>query len=312
MIWVLIAVGIAVGIAAMVFGVRLFQIKRQLHNITAQLDDRTSGKTEKKITVSLIDSDLNVLAAAMNRSLNMQKKLRIEVRCNDLQLKDSIANLSHDLRTPLTSILGYLQLSRNVSCSAEKRDDYLQIVDDKAHVLKAMINGLYELSVLDVKETPLKKEKFDLTLLTTDVLAGQYEIFKKYGIDLKVNLPDYPVWIVGDRVACTRIIQNLFNNTIRYAKEKAEIFLKKDNSYAFLSICNPAPNLTQDDTEHLFERFYTADKSRNSGGSGLGLYIVKKLLTQMDGNINASLKNQTLCLTVGLPSAGISGSSGSV
>lgn len=297
MIWILIAVSTA----AIVFGIRLFHIKRQLRNITVQLLERTNGSTEKKVTVSLIDGDLSELAAAINRSLNLQKKLRIEVRRNDLQLKDSIANLSHDLRTPLTSILGYLQLSRNPKCSAEKQKDYLQIMDDKTHALKSMIDSLYELSILDVKETTLKIEKLDLNMLVTDVLAGQYALFQDCGIDLKVNLPDYPILISGDLVACTRIVQNLLNNTIRYAKERAEIVLTKSDSYALLSIHNPAPDLSQDDVDHLFERFYTADRSRKSSGTGLGLYIVKTLLAQMGGNIKASLTTQNLCLTINLP-----------
>ncbi len=298
MIWILVAVCIA----AIAFCIRLFQIKRQLHNIIAQLDDHINEKSEKKITVSLIDGDLNKLVATINRSQNLQKKLRIEVRRNDHELKDSIANLSHDLRTPLTSILGYLQLSRNLDCPAKKQEEYLQIVHDKAHALESMINGLYELSVLDVKETVLKKEKLDLNLLLADVLAGQYELFPKIGIDLNVSLPDYPIWIIGDRMACTRIIQNLLNNTTRYAREKTEITLEKDNSCALLSICNPAPNLAKEDAEHLFERFYTADKSRNSSGTGLGLYIVKTLLEQMNGNVIAAfLNNQILCIKIELP-----------
>lgn len=296
----MVLVLIAVCIAAIVFGVRLFQIKRQLNGITSQLDDRTDDKTEKKITVSLIDSDLSKLAAAINRNLDLQKKLRIDVRRNDLQLKDSIANLSHDLRTPLTSILGYLQLTRNPYCSADKREEYLKIVNDKAHALKTMINGLYELSVLDIKEMPLKKEKLDLNLITTDILAGQYELFQKLRIELKVNLPDHPIWILGDRLACTRIIQNLLNNATRYAKDHAEISLENSGSYAILSICNPAPNLTQKDMEHLFERFYMADKSRNSSGSGLGLYIVKTLLAKMEGKIaDVSLNGHIFRIKVG-------------
>ncbi|MBC3886771.1 sensor histidine kinase [Acetobacterium paludosum] len=296
MIWILIATCIT----TVMFGVRLFRIKQQLRKITTQLHDRTSGSTEKKVTVSLIDNDLNKLAAAINRNLKLQKSLRIEVRRNDLQLKDSIANLSHDLRTPLTSILGYLQLSRNPECPVEKREDYLKTVDDKAHALKAMINSLYELSVLDVNETLLNEEKFDLNILVTDVLVGQYELFQKHGISLQVNLPDYPIWISGDHVACTRIVQNLLNNTILYANEKADIVLTKEDAYAILSIRNPAPNLSQDDIDHLFDRFYTADKSRKSSGTGLGLYIVKTLLTKMKGKIvGISLNNQILCIEVG-------------
>lgn len=290
---------IAAWIVAAAFGIRLFQIKRQLHHMTVQLDERTGGKTEKKITVSLIDGNLNELAAAMNRSLKMQKELRTEVWRKDRQLKESIANLSHDLRTPLTSILGYLQLFRAPDCSAEKREDYLRIIDDKAHVLKALINSLYELSVLDIRH--LKKEELDLNLLLSDVLAGQYELFHKSGITLTVKLPDFPVRISGDRVACTRILQNLLNNTIRYAQKSAEILLEERESCAFLSICNSAPDLTQEDAEHLFDRFYTADKSRAGGGTGLGLSIVKSLLLQMGGTIEASFRDQILCLAIRLP-----------
>ncbi|HEX3026648.1 MAG TPA: HAMP domain-containing sensor histidine kinase [Clostridia bacterium] len=295
MIWLLIAACIT----AAVFGIRLFQIKRQLNHIKVQLDERTAGKTEKKITVSLIDGNLIELAAAINRSLITQKELRTEVWRKDRQLKDSIANLSHDLRTPLTSILGYLQLFRDPDCPSEKRNDYLRIIDDKAHVLKTLINDLYELSVLDTRE--LNKEDLDLNLLLSDVLAGQYELFHKSGIVLNVKLPDSPVWTSGDRVACIRILQNLLNNTIRYAQKSAEIVLEKKESHAFLSICNSSPNLTQEDVEHLFDRFYTADKSRTGGGTGLGLSIVKDLLLQMGGTVEATYRNNNLCLTIQLP-----------
>lgn len=296
MIWLFLAAAIT----AVVLGVRLFRVKRQLRTIAKQLDERTGEKTGKIVTVSLIDNDLNSLAAAVNRSLNLQKQLRIGVRRNDLRLKDSIANLSHDLRTPLTSILGYLQLARESGCTAERREEYLKTADGKAHELKSMINSLYELSVLDVTETPLKCEHFDLNLLLTDVLAGQYGIFQALGINLKVNLPDRPMQIVGDRVACTRVIQNLLNNASRYAKERAEVFLESDGSFALLSVANPAPNLTEEDAGHLFERFYTADRSRSGGSSGLGLYIVKTLLEKMDGKVtDVSLTDRTLRIQVG-------------
>lgn len=285
--------------AAAVFGVRLFRVKRQMRQIAAQLDERTNETNGKKITISLIDGDLNRLAASINRNLDLQKKLRIEVRRNDLRLKNSIANLSHDLRTPLTSIIGYLQLARDSDCAADMREEYMKTADAKAHVLKSMINSLYELSVLDVTETPLKCEHLDLNLLLSDVLAGLYELFQKLGIDMKVKLPDYPIRITGDRVACARVIQNLLNNAARYAKGNVQITLKKHGSYALLSVANPAPNLKEEDVEHLFERFYTADHSRSSGSSGLGLTIVKSLLEKMDGKVaDVSLTNQTLCIEV--------------
>lgn len=295
MIWISIAAGAAV----IAFGFRLFRIKRQLRSITNQLNERIEGGTEKKMTVSLVDGDLNTLAGTINHSLDLQRELRIEVQRNDLQLKDSIANLSHDLRTPLTSIIGYMQLAQNLDCPPAKQGDYLRIVDDKAHTLKLMINNLYELSVLDIGGKPFKREELDLNLLLTDVLAGQYELFRNLGIDLKVDLPAYPIWISGNRTACTRIIQNLLDNTLHYAKEEAEVSLEKGNSHALLSIRNLAPNLTQEDTGHLLERFYTADKSRRDDGTGLGLYIVQALLGRMDGEIaDVSLNHQVLCIRV--------------
>lgn len=289
-------------IAACILGIRLFRLKRQLHHVTTQLNERTSEETEKIVTVALMDDDLSKLASAINRNLELQKKLRINVRRNDLQLKASIANLSHDLRTPLTSILGYLQLSRNPGCPVEKHEEYLKIADDKAHILKSMINSLYELSVLDVRETPLKTERLDLNLLLGDVLAGQYEFFQKLGIALDVHLLDHPAWITGDPVACTRIVQNLLNNALHHAKKFVRINVKEYESYVFLSVCNPAPDLKTEDINHLFERFYTADQSRSSGGSGLGLYIVKTLLEKMNGKVaDISLDGHILRIEVGFP-----------
>lgn len=265
-----------------------------------QLEERTDGKTEKKVTVALVDRDPSKLAAAVNHNLDFQRKLRIDTRRSDLQLKDSIANLSHDLRTPLTSTLGYLQLSRNPGCPEEKREKYLKTAEDKAHSLKSMINNLYELSVLDVREASLKTGAMDLNLLLGDVLADQYESFQKLGISFDIHLPNHPVRISGDRVACTRIIQNLLNNASRYAEENVEITLEESGSHAFLSVRNAAPNLREEDIGHLFERFYTADKSRSNGGSGLGLTIVKTLLEKMNGKVaEVSLKEHILTIKVG-------------
>ncbi len=267
-----------------------------------QLEERTDGKTEKKVTVALVDRDPSKLAAAVNHNLDFQRKLRIDTRRSDLQLKDSIANLSHDLRTPLTSTLGYLQLSRNPGCPEEKREKYLKTAEDKAHSLKSMINNLYELSVLDVREASLKTGAMDLNLLLGDVLADQYESFQKLGISFDIHLPNHPVRISGDRVACTRIIQNLLNNASRYAEENVEITLEESGSHAFLSVRNAAPNLREEDIGHLFERFYTADKSRSNGGSGLGLTIVKTLLEKMNGKVaEVSLKEHILTIKVGFP-----------
>ena len=288
------------GILALASGIRLLRLKKQLRDITVQLEERTDGKSEKKITVALVDRDLSKLAAAVNHNLDFQRKLRIDIRRSDLQLKDSIANLSHDLRTPLTSILGYLQLSRNPGCPEEKREKYLKIAEDKAFSLESMINNLYELSVLDVRETSLKTEEMDLNLLLGNVLANQYESFQKLGVSFDVRRPDHPVRISGDPVACTRIIQNLLNNASRYAGGNVGIILEESGSHALLSVRNAAPNLREEDIGHLFERFYTADKSRNNSGSGLGLPIVKTLLEKMNGKVaEVSLKKHILTIKVG-------------
>lgn len=298
MIWILFGVVTA----AFILGVHLFRLKQQLHDITAQLEDRTYEKSEKKVTVALFDKDLTQLAAAINRNLDLQKKLRIDVWHNDLQLKDSIANLSHDLRTPLTSILGYLQLSRDAKCEPDKREEYLKIVDDKAHNLKNMVESLYELSILDVKETPLKCEELDLNLLLSDILAGYYTLFQKRAIALQVRLPDHAVWIKGDEIAYKRIIHNLLNNASCYGEEKVSISLEDNGKNAVLSISNPAPNIRQEDVDHLFERFYTADKSRSTSGSGLGLYIVKTMVEKMNGKVlNVFLDKQVLYIEISFP-----------
>lgn len=298
MIWILVVICMV----ASILGIHLFRLKRQLQDITSQLEDRTREGGEKKITVALIDRNLCELATAINRNLDLQKKLRIDVGRKDLALKDSIANLSHDLRTPLTSILGYLQLSQDPKCLPDQHEEYLKIVDAKAHNLKSMIDNLYELSILDVKETPLKKEKLDLNLLLSDILAGQYALFQKRGITLQVSIPDHAIWINGDCMACKRIIQNLLNNASRYAENNVSIILEDHKTDAVLSISNPAPNIREEDVGHLFERFYTADKSRSSSGSGLGLYIVKTMLEKMNGKIlNVFLDNQILYIKISFP-----------
>lgn len=298
MVWI----ALAAVLAALFLLIRILVIKRQLRKITLQIEERTSGNSAQKINISLFDRDLTSLAASINSSLSEQKNLRIEVRRNDQQLKDSIANLSHDLRTPLTSILGYLQLAEEAKCPAEKKSEYLEVVSAKAHLLKKMIDNLYDLSVFELRDLPPKIEKIDLNLLLTEILAGQYALFQNQGIKLFLEQPKTPVFIAADSMMCTRIIQNLLQNAARYAQDETHIQLAADSAHAILSVSNPAPGLSQKDVEHLSERFYTSDQSRSNGHTGLGLYIVKTLLERINGKIICiSLENHILKIVIAFP-----------
>lgn len=260
------------------------QIKRQIRNLSKQMTDLTTGKSEKMLDISLVDKDIEQLAAVLNQYNEKQRQ--------------SIANISHDLRTPLTVILGHLQLLKKENLSAGQTQR-IETIYNKAERMKALIQTFYDVSVIDAKEVTPVREDFNLTNLLINLITENAPALEAKGISPVIGLPNHSVYLHSDYGMVERIFQNLIINAIRYSSGSIKIDLKqgKEKSAIFI-IENPIDSKVEIDPNRLFERFYTGDKSRHNSGTGVGLAVVKLLTDKLGGNVFAKIENDTLTISL--------------
>lgn len=274
----------------------VYYLKTQIKSMGKQLENISEGKTEKKIDISLLDKDIEYLASNINRNINFQKQLRIEVFRNDKKLKDSIANISHDLRTPLTSIRGYLQLLEKSELSENQREK-INIIKKKSEILQNLVTSFFEITIIENDDTQINLEKINMNNFLSDALLQNIVLFKEAGIEPIFDLPSTTIFIEGDKMILQRIVQNLISNMLKYASSYAKISLTQKD-HVELSFANKIQDSKKIDVNLLFEKFYTADKSRSSGSTGLGLSIVKLLAEKINAKAVAEIEGNILILKI--------------
>jgi len=274
---------------------RLFSLKKEVKKITKQLQSYTNGQTNKKMDIALVDKDIENLGLEINKLIDLHvKESREKIRFEKEQ-KRAIENMSHDLRTPLTSILGYIQMAES-DASDDEQKEYLSIAKKKAKRLEALINDFFELSVIESADHHLKSESINMKNLTIDVLTSFYDRFKSKNIEPNLNMPKSDVYIIADVSAVTRVIENLISNCLNHSEGNIMITLEEKDSTVRLIVKNDAYALSEHDAELLFDRFYMADRSRSGKSTGLGLSIVKSLMDKMNGTITSDLKDGQLTI----------------
>ena len=265
----------------------LFSWKRQICEITKQISEN------RKLRISLSNKHIEKLAGIINEKNDLERRAKLQILQEKEQLKQSIANISHDLRTPLTSIQGYLVLLKSCQ-NKEEQEHYFSIIQAKADYLTELLQIFYDLSLIDSEDYILEVEKLDINRIVTDCLINKYSELKKLTPTVKTE--NAPVWITGNTVACKRIIENLITNAIRYSNDYVEIVIDANGIF---TVKNTTSELKNIDINMLFQKFYTVDASRSNGNTGLGLYIVKELLNKIDGGIEEiSYKNNILTISI--------------
>lgn len=283
--------------AVAVLAVRTAVMRREIRSMSRQLEDLSSGRTEKKISLTLVDARLNELAAQINENMELQKQLRIDARKSEQRLKDSIAGVSHDLRTPLTAIIGYIQMLERSGLSGEQQEKAMVILK-KANAMRELVESFFELSVMESGQPELAEEAVNFTNIVSEAVVDFIPRFEAAELKPDVDLGDKSLYMAGDTTALRRIVQNLLSNALKYTAGRVEVTLEESAGKIILTVANEVRPDTPPDMERLFERFYTADDSRNSGSAGLGLYIVKLLAEKMQGAVSASLENKTLSIYI--------------
>lgn len=284
-------------VAVAVLAVRTAVMRREIRSMSRQLEDLSAGRSEKKISLTLVDARLNELATQINENMEIQKQLRIDTRKSEQRLKDSIAGVSHDLRTPLTAIIGYVQMLERSGLSGEQQEKAAVILK-KADAMRELVESFFELSVMESGQSELAEEPVNFTNIVSEAVVDFIPRFEAEELEPDVDLGDKSLYMAGDRTALRRIVQNLLSNALKYTAGRVEVTLEERDGEIILTVANEVKPDTPPDMERLFERFYTADDSRNSGSAGLGLYIVKLLAEKMQGAVSASLENKTLSIYI--------------
>lgn len=279
--------------AAIVFlAGKYYGLKKQLKAISVQLNDEQN----QLVTVEFIDNDLETIALEINELLEKIRQTIIKSNASSAALKASIANISHDMKTPLTSVIGYLQMAER-ECNDKKTKELIKICLERAYYCNSLINDFFELSVLETQGCIPTLENIDVAGMVCEQILAYYPIFESKSITPYFEDSDKPVMAFADANLLNRVIQNLISNGIKYTSGDIFFHLFQKNGQVAIVVSNPIN--TDVDVTHIFDRFYTQDKSRNKG-SGIGLYICRQFIEVMGGSISAEVIGKVLSIKVTL------------
>lgn len=283
----------AVIIAALV--IKIYIMKRAARSVAKQFKEKTQADTNTLIHVDSVDRDMRLLADNINHEL---KKLRAEHNRyinGDAELKAAITNISHDLRTPLTAICGYLEVMKKIE-KPERIEKYLDIIGGRADLMKQLTEELFRYSVILSSDGNEEKEETVINQVLEDCIMGYYAALSEKGITPVCELTEEKVVRTVNKSSLARVFNNLMNNALKYSSGDLFIGLRANGEITFT---NTAADLTKVQVERLFDRFYTVQQARNS--TGLGLSIARTFIEQMGGNISADLSGDKLIITIMLP-----------
>lgn len=284
MVWVL-AAGLA--LVALGLGLKVALLRHGIKGLRRDLVERRGQDTNTLLSLPCRDRELRRLASALNQELRALRQERLRYQQGDKELKEAVVNISHDLRTPLTAISGYLQLLQGQDLPPDTRR-YLEQIGGRTQAMKRLTEELFRYSVV-VSEENLARELVDLRRAVEEALLSFYGALEGRGIEPQVRLPETPVIRQLDPAAVNRVLGNILTNALKYSAGDLEVTLEESGRLTF---SNSAPGLDPVAAGRLFDRFYTVEAARNS--TGLGLSIAKELTQRMGGSIGAELHGGTL------------------
>lgn len=284
--------------------IQLICLKRAIRKLRTDFARvRKNNQAQQNLCLTYPEKQLELLAAEINDAIGMYYEAQAGYQQNVRDIRKEITNLSHDLRTPLTSILGYMELMNPEELN-EEQQKIVEVVKRRGNQLNDLIEQLYEYARLENQEYALRLEKLDLYRIVKEHVLEAYLDFEKAGIELQIQLPKEakPLFIQGDRKGMERVLENLTSNTVKYCGSQAVISLKEEASKVVIMYQTPRGELSEFDVAHLFERFYKKDTARvEHQSSGLGLTIAKLLVEQMGGTIYAKTDQDSLFLILNFP-----------
>lgn len=282
-------------ISVFVLTAKMILLKRSMDEICAELKEHLSDDTNTLISISSNDAHVKKLAAEINAQLRLLRKQRRQYLNGDRELKDAITNISHDLRTPLTAILGYLDLL-DTEEKSEKVTGYVTAVQNRAEVLKQLLEELFRYSIIVSVHEPMQLAPICVNHALEESLVSFYAALTKRGITPQIEIAEKRIIRTLNRTALLRVFSNILNNAIKYSDGDLKVELLETGKIIF---SNTAQNLNDVQIGKLFNRFFSVETARNS--TGLGLAIAKTLVEQMRGTITAQYHDGILSICIDFP-----------
>ena len=319
---------LACGLFAAGFGVflaKFFLLKKDIRQLEKSLSEIVGKDTNAQVGTTTFDGDITNLCESINNTLTFSRQVQLDAKRLEADLKRAITNISHDLRTPLTSAKGYLQMLLSGKPCEDDVLRYHAVIWERLSALTVLLDSLFEFS--KAMESELVVSRVNLCNLLRDALSQFFPELDKKGFAVEVAFPETPIMLMCDEQAMTRVIQNLIKNVCVHGKDFLRLrlteevpntgkdFIKPQNLRLFgqkipdslndfshpaykIEISNNVENPSAIDTKKIFERFYTVDASRSNKRTGLGLAIAKELTERMGGNIEASLENRVFTISI--------------
>lgn len=286
--WILCGVFAAV---AAVLAVKILIMQKSMNEICACIAEHLSSDTNQLVTVSSGDRHIRRLAGRISVQLAELRRMKLRYTGGDRELKEAITNISHDLRTPLTAICGYLELLETEEMTDNTRR-YLDQISNRTEALKGLTEELFRYSVI-TSVSELNYEQVNVGRVLEDTLISFLGAFEQKNIIPNISLPDNAVFRTLDKSALSRIFGNIIGNAIKYSSGDFAVTMSENGEIVF---SNTAPELSSVEVGRLFDRFYTVDSAHKS--TGLGLSIAKLLTERMGGSISADYKENTLSINL--------------
>lgn len=295
-VWLWAVIGIMALIVTALL-IKIYFLQKAAKEIANAFADRLITDTNTLIDISCNDRYMRKLANAINVEL---RKLRVQqhrFQQGDTELKNAVTNISHDLRTPLTAICGYLDLLQNENKS-ENATRYLELIENRTQALKQLTEELFRYSVIMSAQEPLRLETVCVNRVLEESLAAFYAVLTERSISPEIEITEKQILCYVNKAALMRVFENILSNALKYSDGDLKVELLESGELIF---SNTACKLNEIQVGKLFNRFFSVEAARNS--AGLGLAISKALVEQMDGTISAQYKGDRLSICVAFPIA---------
>ena len=285
----------SLALAALCLLAYLLVLRHSLREAAEELDEKLRTDTNTLISISSGDRAMQSLVTHINRQLQALRRERLRLHSGNAELTAAVTNISHDLRTPLTALCGYLDLLEQEP-QTEAAARYLAVLRERTDAMRALTEELFRYSVLTATADELHTEPVCLNDVLEQSLAGFYGALSARGITPSVQLPEEKVIRPLDATALRRVFDNILSNAAKYSDGDLAVVLAPDGKVTF---SNRASALSRVEAARLFDRFYTVDSAR--GSTGLGLSIAKLLTEKLHGTISADYENETLRICIAFP-----------
>lgn len=274
---------------------KVISINKKISQSNEVLDDIKKGNGNRKI-LSKDEDNFSEIIYKINEIVYIYEEKLVEFRKKENANNQLLTSLSHDIRTPLTSIIGYTDAIKKELLKNDFKDElvskkvienYIDIVREKSHSLKEYLDNVFDWFKLNSNEFYLDLKDTEITELSRNIIKSWIVIFEEKDIDFDIEIEEKEIICNLDQNAYARVINNIIQNAVEHSKtKKIQISIKESNRKIFITIKDFGVGIEPDDLEHIFDRLYKCDKARNKVGSGLGLYITKELVEKMNGCID--------------------------